>query len=328
MSSLTLLTIIILVFGASTLLLAGLYLLWNEFHEAGAEQVKRRIRLLSAAAVEESGAQAHANLAREEVHSPLDRALLGLPRMHHLDRFLEQTGVNLGPADSLTLTVVSGFLGAIILMAGFRSMTELPMLIGFITGATLPWLYLLRRRDKRREQLVRQLPDTLDYFARSLRAGNPFIGALKSAADEMPDPVSNELEITFDELNYGLDFEEALHNLAARVDVEEVRFFVTAVLVQKSTGGNLAEILSRIATLLRERLRTRGEVLIQAAEMRASARILIVLPFAIAGLLQLLNPAYLPILLDTPTGRTIILVQLTLMLVGYLIMKRMISFRI
>lgn len=318
----------LIVFSAAVLFLIGVYMLWAESRESGAEKIKRRIRRLSAGSVEEAEANKLLSLAKEEVGSPLDRALLELPRLHKLDRFLEQAGVSYGPATAVALALLMGFVGALISMLAFRSFSLLPLIFGYLAGVVVLWIILANKRAKRKEELIRQIPDTLDFFARSLRAGNPFAGAMKSASEEMQQPLAGELEITFDELNYGLDFEECMQNLAIRIDTEEIRLFVTAILVQKSTGGNLAELMNRIASLLRERKVTRGEIQIQAAEMKTSARILIALPFAVAGLLQLVNPTYLPVLLESPGGRTIILVQAALMIIGYFVINRMVNFRI
>jgi tight adherence protein B len=318
----------LIVFGAAILFVFGLYMLWAESRESGAEKIKSRIRRLSAGSAEDAEANRLLSLAKEEVGSPLDRALLELPRLHKLDRFLEQAGVSYGPASALALSLFIGFVGAIISMLLFRSFSLLPLIVGYLAGIAILWIILANKRAKRKDELVKQIPDTLDFFARSLRAGNPFAGAMKSASEEMQQPLAGELEITFDELNYGLEFEECMQNLATRIDTEEIRLFVTAILVQKSTGGNLAELMNRIAALLRERKNTKGEIQIQAAEMKTSARILIALPFVIAGLLQLVNPTYIPILFETPGGRMIIGAQGVLMVIGYFVINRMVNFRI
>jgi tight adherence protein B len=144
----------------------------------------------------------------------------------------------------------------------------------------------------------------------------------------MADPVGPAFGATFDEMNYGLELEDALYNLGDRVGSEEVQYFITAVLIQRTTGGNLADVLNRIAAVMRERARTYREVIIQASEMRLSARVLIALPFVVAGAVSIFNPSYLATLLDEPVGRIIIGVQIVLMIIGYLIIRRMINFRI
>jgi tight adherence protein B len=168
----------------------------------------------------------------------------------------------------------------------------------------------------------------LDFVARALRAGNPFAAALKEASREMQAPISTELGITFDEMNYGLELDDALYNLAERTRSEDVSYFVAAVLIQKSTGGNLADLLNRLAEVLRERSRTYKEIDIQAGEMRMTARLLIALPFvAVAGML-IMDPNYILLLLEHPVGQVIMVLQLFFMLIGYLVVRKMINFRV
>lgn len=317
---------IALVFVAVVLFVFGAYSFWNQAFGAGKDMSAVRIDQLA-----KDGHLAESkklSLARQVSISRLDQVFLGVPGYHHVDRTLEQAGIRYGPGGLFLRMTIFGLGGAAIGMLVSRGIGILPLIIGFLAGAALPVLHVRRKRTQRLKRLVSQLPDAMDFFARSLRAGNPFVGALRSAPEEMSQPIARELEITFEEMNYGLDFEEVMQNLASRIDAEEVRFFVTAVLVQKKTGGNLAEIMNRIASLLRERIKTRGEVMVQAAEMKASANVLIALPIVVAGVLQILNPEYFLVMLDHPTGLLLVYVQLGMMLVGYLIMRRMVNFRI
>ena len=312
------------VFIAVVLFVWSLYLLLPGGDSGGAGQVKRRMGNLAAAGQRDR--RAPLSLARSNKVSGFDGVLLALPQFRAFDRYLMQAGVAYGPSAALARLLASGLVPAgSLYAAGFGSAS---LLLAFLFGAGVWTFRLARKRRQRRARMVRQLPDAMDFFARALRAGNPFIGALKAAPEEMPQPLAREFEITFEELNYGLDFEEVMQNLARRTDAEEVRFFVTAVLVQKTTGGNLAEIMNRISSLLRERIKTRGEVEIQAAEMKASAHVLIALPFFVAGILHLMNPEYFMVLFENQLGRYIVYAQLGLMLVGYLIIRRMVNFRI
>ena len=319
--------ILMLVFGACVLLVISVSFFWNDL-QTGGKHIAQRLRTGSPSEKGKVSLKEIATLTRKEIESPISKALLGALRVQRLNRYLQSSGVKLGPPAFLTLVLVAGLVGVILIMVLKNEPGPLAFLIGFSIGAAVPWWVLAREHKARHELMVKQLPDALDFFARSMRAGHPFASALKSASQEVLPPLSSEFEKTFDELNYGLDFEEVMQNLAARIDAEEVNFFVTAVLVQKSTGGNLAELMNRLATLLRERVRTRGEVMIQAAEMRGSARILIILPFAVAGLLQIFNPEYMPVMLDNSTGRFLIMGQIFLMACGYLVIQRMINFRI
>lgn len=317
---------IVLVFVSVALFVLGSYSFWSQAFGAGSDMSRSRIEQLA-----ESGrpsGKKRLPLARQVSLSRLDQFFLGVPGYHNIDRMLEQAGVQYGPGGAFLRVALSGLVGAVIGMLMSRGIDMLPLVLGFMGGAAFPVMRLRRKRRLRLQRLVSQLPDAMDFFARSLRAGNPFVGALRSAPEEMPQPIARELEITFEEMNYGLDFEEVMQNLATRIDAEEVRFFVTAVLVQKKTGGNLAEIMNRIASLLRERKKTRGEVVVLASEMKSSANVLVGLPFVIAGFLQVINPEYFLVMLESSAGRVLIYVQLGMMLAGYLIMRRMVNFRI
>lgn len=321
--------VVLLVFLAVTLLMVGGYLLLRDVQGDG-QQVKQRLRQLTDDARndrEESGRKT-LSLEREQTLTALDKSLLEIPQLRDLDRFLIQAGISFGPAAAMGISLLAAFAGVLVAVLLFRSSNPLVMLLGLGLGAWVPWLLWRGRRKKRNQELVHQLPDAMDFFARSLRAGNPFVSSLKTAADEIQDPLARELSLTFDEINFGLEVDEAMQNLAQRIEAEEVRLFVTSVLVQRSTGGNLAELMNRLSALLRERLRTRGEIRVQAADMRNSAHVLIALPIFVAVLLQLVNPDYMSGLFESETGRTILMVQIGLMATGYLIMRRMINFRI
>jgi len=308
--------------------LAGFYLLYSELREEShGSQVQQRLRRLSATAHREDPRD-QPSLARDDELGAADRLLLNLPRLKDMDRFLEQAGVGYGPSTALGLTALSSAAGAVLVSLVFRNFAIPVLLLGVMSGASVPWLLLRRRRNRRNQRMVEQLPDMMDFFARSLRAGNPFVSALKTAADELQDPIAREMGITFDEMNYGLEFEEAMRNMAERVRAEEMRLFITSVLIQKSSGGNLAELMNRLSALLRERERTRGEIEVLATDVRSSAKFLVALPIVVALILQVMNPSYLPVLLENETGRLLVMIQVGLMVTGYLIMRRMINFRV
>jgi tight adherence protein B len=310
------------------LLLEGIYLLWRALHVEGAQKINQRLRALSAGG--SHGKEVLDLVRNRELSSVpiLNRWLSAIPRAHAIDRALEQAGMHLTVTRFVGLQLFLALILAIIL----KLLSPLPVIviivISLIAGISLPYFYIIYRRKKRMQRFDEQLPDALDYIARSLRAGNPFSAALKSVSTEMNDPIGTAFGQTFDEMNYGLELEDALYNLGDRVGSEEVQYFITAVLVQRTTGGNLAEVLNRIASVMRERARTFREVIIQASEMRLSARVLIALPFVVAGAVSIFNPGYLASLLDEQLGRLIIGIQIVLMVIGYLVIRRMINFRI
>lgn len=319
----------ILAFLAVVILVEGLYLLARSMHEEGAARVQRRLRYLSAGGGHGQDVAQH--LLKRDVLSDapvLNRLLLLLPRVHGVDRMLEQSGMELTVMRYIGMQVMLSLIFMIVLMLLLNFDALLALAVAVVPGFMLPHVYVMVRKRKRREKLTAQLPDALDFIARSLRAGNPFSASLKAAAEEMPDPLAKEFGITFDEMNYGLPLEDALRNLGQRTGNEEIHYFITAVIIQRQTGGNLADVLNRIAEVMRSRARTFREINIQAAEMRLSARVLIGLPFFVAGVVSIGNPSYLAVLYTEPMGRIIIGIQLLLMLMGYIVVRRMINFRV
>lgn len=318
-----------LVFIAVVILVEGVYLLWRGVHEEGVIKINRRLKMLSAGGAH--GQEVLKELLRTKRFSDvpwLNRMLMKVPRLHALDRSLEQAAIKISVGRFLLLQVALGAILSALLIYSGKLHYLICIIIGMPLGFLIPSLYVLKKRDKRRKDFARQLPEALDFIARSMRAGNPFSASLKAVAKEMPDPIGTEFGITFDEMNYGLELEDALHNLGNRTGSEEMHFFITAVLIQRTTGGNLADVLNKIAAVMRARARTVREIMILSAEMRLSARVLIALPFVVAGALTLLNPSYLTVLFKNPIGQIIIGIQLLLMLFGYLVIRRMVNFRI
>ncbi|HEY9033003.1 MAG TPA: type II secretion system F family protein [Pseudomonadales bacterium] len=324
---LTVYMIPLLTFLVVILLVEGGYYLWRSMQFDNSGKVKRRLRKLSAAGMESKEALSLLNQNQLSNILWLNRILVSIPRMHALDRALEQAGIDATVSRFMLLQLVMLVALAVVLrLAGQPYAIALPL--SLIAGISLPWLYVSVKQRKRRELFTAQLPDALDYLTRSLKAGNPFTAALKSLSVEMPQPIAGEFAITFDELNFGLDTEAALHNLAQRTGSEEIRYFIAAVLIQRQTGGNLADVLKRIAQVMRSRQNMRREVWVLAAEMQYSARVLIFLPFLVALLMLLTNREYIMVLFEHELGYVIIGLQILLMAVGYSIIHRMINFRV
>ncbi|WP_022662267.1 type II secretion system F family protein [Paucidesulfovibrio longus] len=201
------------------------------------------------------------------------------------------------------------------------------LLLG-LGAAFAPFAWLKRRKAKRMARFQEQLPDALDLVARAMKAGNTFSGGLRMVADEFEDPIGEEFRTTMDEINFGVAVEQAMLNLLARVDCDDLKFFVVSVNVQRETGGNLAEIIGGIAGLVRERFKLLGRVRVLSAEGRISAYILIALPFIVTGVLYLLNPEYMTTLFTTEVGKRLIQGALGSMLLGSLIIRRMIRIKV
>jgi len=306
-------------------LVVGIYYLWDLIGETGASKVERRLRIISA------GGGHGGDLIKRKQLSPnptLDRILHDIPRVHAIDRLLTEADLDLSVMKLFGLQFVTSILFCAILYFSADLYPVLALIIGITAGCMTPYIFVSRRASIRRKRFIEMLPDTLDFMARSLRAGNPYLATLKMVADEVPDPIGTEFGIVFDEINYGLETKDALLNFTDRIHCEEVQYFAAAVIIQKVTGGNLADVLNKIAEVMRARDNAYREIAIQAAEMKLSANVLIGLPFFVAGGIAITQPTYFNPLFDHPLGQVIIALQLFLMVIGYFVIKRMISFRV
>lgn len=302
----------------------GLFLMWTAYRGPEAKRIERRLQAMSAGA-----GSANASLHKRRLLSEapaMQTFLLRLPRVHRLDRLLIQSGSGQTVADFLTLTLLLALAAAVA-----AAYLEWPFWFGVglcVAAALLPLVHILRLRAQRLRKIELQLPDALDLMARAMLAGHAFSSALSIVANEGPEPISQEFRTAFDEINFGLSLSDALLNFAARVDSRDLRYFVVAVLVQRETGGNLAELLSKTATLIRSRLRLAGAVRVLSAEGRISAWILSLLPFMVAGAIQLARPQFLNVLWTDALGRTLAELALAMMACGVFWMWRVIAIRI
>lgn len=314
--------------------LSALLLLLFGLNMAGAAARQRRQRVdarLNALAL--AGPEVSTqDLMRRTVYSEvpwLHRFLSGLNWMRNFDKTLRQAGLsgNAGRAGVYVLAAaLTGFSLLIVVQVVSGS-----ILAGLLAGALaspVPFLRVYRKRSARMASFQRQLPDALDLVARALKAGNTFSGGMRMVADEFPDPIGPEFGLTLDEINFGVDTEKALQNLLDRVDCPDLQFFVVSVNIQRETGGNLSEIVGNTASLIRERFKLLGRIRVLSAEGRLSAVILLAMPFAIAGIIFLINPDYMGLLFTERLGRMMIASNLVLMTIGALFIRKMVNFRI
>lgn len=315
---------VLLGFLAVALFLEGAYLAWNAYRGPEAKRIARRLHAMSAGQGTEQISIVKKRLLAQT--PALDRLLLQLPRVHQVDRLMLQSGVRLNVASFLGLTLLGGVGGLILSL-----LLHLPVLVAIVVvlaTAAAPTFYVYSAKLRRLHTIEAQLPDALDLMGRALRAGHAFAGALKMVGDEMPEPIASEFRLTFDEINYGIPLQDALANLATRVPSTDLRYFVIAVLIQRETGGNLAELLDNISALIRARLRLLGTIRVLSAEGRLSAWILTILPFVLAAVINLINPDFMALLWKDPTGLKLVGVALALMIVGILWMWRTIRIRV
>jgi len=192
----------------------------------------------------------------------------------------------------------------------------------------LPNLYVRRRRTKRLNAFEELLPESIDLVGRALRAGHPLTAGFKMAADDGSEPVAGEFRRVFEEQRFGLPLQESLLGMADRVDLVDVRILVTAILIQREVGGNLAEILDNLAAVVRARFTIRRQLRVYTAQGRMTGYLLAALPLILFSILYMLNPSYMSILFTDPVGKLLILIAVSMQLVGFLWIRKIINIEI
>jgi len=201
-------------------------------------------------------------------------------------------------------------------------------MLGAAVGFGLPFIVLNVKRTRRMRVFEEQFPEGLDLISRALKAGHAFATGLKMVADEMPDPVGPEFRKTFDEQNFGLPMKDALENLTHRMPLLDVRFFATAVLIQRETGGNLAEILENLAHVVRERFKILRQVRVYTAHGRFTGYVLLALPAVLCVALSFINPDHMNLLFKHHIGQMLLVVAIIMQLIGYIWIKQVIKIEV
>lgn len=316
----------VLVFIAAAFTVEAVWQWWFSTQSRAARKFSQRIRSLGGGDAESAR---RVSLLKERRFADSDRLhdfLSKLGVTESLDIHLQQAGsaFNVG---RLLGWCAAGFAGG--LFFGLLLLPTLPLaLVLAVSCGLLPLLIISRQRTRRLEQIQLQLPEVADLIARSLRAGHALPSTLQMVAEEMPEPICSEFRVVSDEINYGLGLQPAMQRLAERVPIEDLRFLVISVLIQRETGGNLAELMQNMANLIRERLKLLGQVKALSAEGRMSGWILFLLPIAMALLLSVSNPAYIAKLIEDPAGRNLLAIAVVLMLLGGLWMRRIVNLRV
>jgi tight adherence protein B len=256
----------------------------------------------------------------------LNRLLSRLQTATRIDRRLKQADMTIRVGTFVLLSLGLFLVG---IVAGM--LFHWPAVISVIVGGVLacvPTIVVDTRRRRRFKRFMNHFPEALEMFARSLRAGHSFTGAIQLVAQEMPHPIGPEFSKVFEEQNLGIPLRQALLGMAERIEALDVKFFVTAILIQRETGGNLAEIIDKIGHVIRERFRIQGQLKIFTAQARMSGIILSLLPVGIAVLIGMMNPEYLKPLWFEKTGRIMIAVAVILQVLGVLAMRKIIRIKI
>jgi tight adherence protein B len=256
----------------------------------------------------------------------VDRAMAQMPAGVSLAALIEQAGVKMGVSTLLLLAAVSTVVCAFLLATLLRASWGL--LPGAIAGLALPYVVLRKKRTYRMRRFEEQFPEALDLLSRAIRAGHAFTTAMGMVADDAPDPIGPEFRKTFDEQNFGLPLKDALLNMSERVPLMDVRFFVTAVLIQRETGGNLSEILDNLSHVVRERFKILRQVRVYTAHGRLTGWVLMALPASLAVALSFINPDHIDLLFKEQMGRMMILAAIVMQTVGYVWIQKVIKIEV
>lgn len=306
-------------------LLAGVALVVHRGGE-GARQLQRRLEVLSGRKAKEGPRVEVMRDTRYSAIPAVDRALRSINLGQRLELLLYQAGMTMRVGALLLLIVGFGmggyFLGVLV------THRVAPGLLFMALCAPMPYYYVRFKRSQRLNAFSEEFPDSLDLLVSALRAGLSFSAAMQIVAEESPEPVRTEFAVAVEEQSLGLDFREAMNNLSTRVGSLDLRFFVTAVILQRDTGGNLAEILENTSRLIRDRFRILGDIKTFTAQGRLTGGILLCLPMSISLFMWVMTPDYFKPMIESESGRAALYFAAFLQLLGALIIRKIVNIRV
>ena len=263
---------------------------------------------------------------QQDLATWLQWVLTYVPGLRALDVLIMRAGRHHKVANVLTLSAGLSLLAWLLMwLAGLQ--WALALAAGLFTAA-MPTAYLKHLEKNRRLLFENQLPEALDFVTRALRAGHGLTVALGMVGDELPAPVGSEFKTTFDHINLGMSFDEAMGDLAERIQSSDLNFLVIALTIQRKTGGNLAELLSTLSGTVRERIKLKGKIRVLASEGKLSGVMIGALPFVLGLILSFVNPLYMATLWTTPAGQKLVLAGLVMMLLGALWMWKIVQIKV
>jgi tight adherence protein B len=291
------------------------------------KQTEQTLAVLQAALATSklSSADQTVDIRKEELFSAvpwLNRWLLRLEIAPRLRTLLYQADLKWTAGSLLLMSAICFIVPAYLIYLRTGAII-FALLIGVLLGAA-PFVYVLHKRTQRFNKFEQALPDTLDLMVSALRAGHSFISALDLAASEAPDPIGKEFRICFDEQNYGLELKTAMNNLSIRVPLQDLKIVITAILIQKESGGNLAEVFDKAAYVIRERFRLKRQVRVHTAQGRLTGWILSFLPIVLGIGLYLINPESMSLLWTRAIGIKLLYLSGTMTIVGSLIIRKIV----
>ena len=295
-----------------------------------ARRMDQRLRELSEGPVAEGDTGSEDNsIVKRVTQGPLplvDKVIAKSGAGSWLATLIAQSGVKVTPSAIVMFSLVLALLAAYVASIFIRQ--PVGSLVAAILGALAPFGFLFNRRSRRFRRFEEQFPEALDLLSRAIRAGHAFQTAMGMVADELPDPVGPEFKKGFDQQNFGLPLRDALNELAERVPILDVRFFVTAVLIQRDTGGNLAEILDNLAHVVRERFKIRRQIRVHTAHGRFTGWVLLALPAALAVALSIINPEHMELLFKERMGQMMIAGAIVMQTIGYFWIRQVIKIEV
>ncbi|SDE72724.1 type II secretion system F family protein [Ruegeria marina] len=306
------------VFVGTFLLVTGLTQLLRP-SENNAEARNRRLQMIRAGATNE---EVFALLRSDVGGGILNR----LPLVGNLPKMLSLSGVSISATTFLVFCVL-GSLGIFVvatLLIPIWQAAPLAMVLGLV----VPMLVLKNRYEQRKKALTNQLPDALDLLARGLRIGHPLNASISAVANEMPDPIGTEFGLIFDQINFGDDLPDAVQDFADRVDSEDAQYLAASIAIQHGTGGDLARIITVLATVIRKRISLRNRILAISAEGRLSGLLLSIIPLVIIGMMSLNAPGYYTELSDDPTFIKLAVLVVVLMVANVVCLHKLVNFRV
>ena len=316
-----------LVFMSCMFAVFGAYLLATRDSEAKRKRLQQR--LSDTLLYSKHTGDAEVRLAREELLSEipaLNRLLVGMPVAARIRRMLDQADLHITVTRLVMLSVMAGMLAALAVSA--LTISTLLVASAGAAATSVPFLHVAYKRSRRMHAFLSLLPDALDLMSRALQAGHSFAETLHMIAVEMPEPISTEFRKTYEEQNLGLSLKLALENLAERVPLLDLRLCITAIMIQRETGGNLAEILEKVGYTIRERFRILEDLKTLTTSSRMSAWILCALPLFVAVAVTYMNPDYMSILWSDPRGHKLLLAAAAMQVSGMLIIRKILKIKI
>ena len=305
-------------------IVGGYYAVSSSPGAVNQRQLEKRLREVSAPAAHASTSASV--LIESNSDAVFDRLAKGTRGGVFLTDLIDQSGVRTTPGTLIFISLGTAALFGILSLMLVRFVWIAP--IAAVAGSALPTLILMRKRTMRLRKFEEMFPEALDLLSRAVKAGHAFQTAMHMAADELPDPVGPEFRKTFDQQNFGLPLRDALNGMTVRIPIIDVKFFVTAVLIQRETGGNLSEILDNLSHVVRERFKVLRQVRVHTAHGRFTGWVLLALPAFVGVALSYINPEHMELLYKEPMGQKLLGAGIVMQTVGYFWIQKIIKIEV